>query len=44
MAKSIKLSQKNWIGKSEGAQIKFEVDKNNFKFFLLKKDTIYGAT
>ena len=30
---SIKLSQKNWIGKSEGAEIKFSID-NNFKEYL----------
>ena len=42
---SIKLSQKNWIGKSEGAQIKFEVDKKNFiEVFTTRPDTIYGAT
>jgi len=42
---SIKLSQKNWIGKSEGAQIKFEIDKKNFiEVFTTRPDTIYGAT
>ena len=42
---SIKLSQKNWIGKSDGAQIKFEVDKKNFiEVFTTRPDTIYGAT
>ena len=42
---SIKLSQKNWIGKSEGAQIKFPIDKNNFvEVFTTRPDTIYGAT
>ena len=42
---SIKLSQKNWIGKSEGALIKFEVDKKNFiEIFTTRPDTIYGAT
>ncbi len=42
---SIKLSQKNWIGKSEGAQIKFEVNKKNFvEVFTTRPDTIYGAT
>ena len=42
---SIKLSQKNWIGKSEGAQIKFQVDNKNFiEVFTTRPDTIYGAT
>ena len=42
---SIKLSQKNWIGKSEGAEIFFKV-KNNKKInvFTTRPDTIYGAT
>jgi leucyl-tRNA synthetase len=42
----IKLMQKNWIGKSEGAQIKFKI--SNFKFeievFTTRPDTLYGAT
>ena len=42
---SIKLSQKNWIGKSEGAQIKFPIDKNNYiEVFTTRPDTIFGAT
>ena len=42
---SIKLSQKNWIGKSEGAEINFKVNKENIvKVFTTRPDTIYGAT
>ena len=42
---SIKLSQKNWIGKSTGAEISFPVDnKKNIKVFSTRPDTIYGAT
>tara|TARA_B100001123_G_scaffold179949_1_gene206175 strand:+ start:703 stop:3399 length:2697 start_codon:yes stop_codon:yes gene_type:complete len=42
---SIKISQKNWIGKSEGAEISFEVDKNDkIKVFTTRPDTIFGAT
>ena len=42
---SIKLSQKNWIGKSEGAQIKFPIDKNDYiEVFTTRPDTIFGAT
>jgi leucyl-tRNA synthetase len=38
--------QKNWIGKSVGAEIKFqikEIDKE-IKIFTTRPDTIYGAT
>ena len=42
---SIKLSQKNWIGKSTGAEISFPIDnKKNIKVFSTRPDTIYGAT
>ena len=38
--------QKNWIGKSLGAEIKFEIaGKDNFlNIFTTRPDTIYGAT
>ena len=42
---SIKLSQKNWIGKSEGAEIKFKIDNQHIiKVFTTRPDTIFGAT
>ncbi|MAS38386.1 MAG: leucine--tRNA ligase [Flammeovirgaceae bacterium] len=42
---SIKLSQKNWIGKSTGAEISFPIDnKRNIRVFTTRPDTIYGAT
>ena len=42
---SIKISQKNWIGKSEGAEINFYVNnKDSIKVFTTRPDTIYGAT
>ena len=42
---SIKLSQKNWIGKSEGAEIYFKVKQNKIiNTFTTRPDTIYGAT
>ncbi len=42
---SIKISQKNWIGKSEGAEINFIVNSNNnIKVFTTRPDTIFGAT
>ena len=42
---SIKLSQKNWIGKSEGAEIYFKIKQNKIiNTFTTRPDTIYGAT
>ena len=42
---SIKLSQKNWIGKSTGVEISFEVNSNNsISVFTTRPDTIFGAT
>ena len=41
---SIKLSQKNWIGKSEGAEIKFSIGNNFIEVFTTRPDTIFGAT
>ncbi|MGB9764638.1 MAG: leucine--tRNA ligase [Candidatus Saccharicenans sp.] len=38
--------QKNWIGKSEGASVNFEVPgiKKSIEIFTTRIDTIYGAT
>ena len=38
--------QKNWIGRSEGAEIDFEIAEKNLKItvFTTRPDTIYGAT
>ena len=43
---SIKEVQKNWIGKSEGAEIDFPVkdSQEKIKVFTTRADTIYGAT
>ncbi|MEF3693150.1 MAG: leucine--tRNA ligase [Acholeplasmataceae bacterium] len=42
----LKEMQRNWIGKSLGAMISFEIDGTNTKFdvFTTRPDTIYGAT
>ncbi len=42
----VKLMQKNWIGKSVGCEINFEIDKKNekIKVFTTRPDTIFGAT
>ncbi|GIR73033.1 MAG: hypothetical protein CM15mP75_5450 [Flammeovirgaceae bacterium] len=40
---SIKISQKNWIGKSSGAEISFPVLENQkIDVFTTRPDTIYG--
>lgn len=41
-----KDGQRNWIGKSEGASIRFQVDgsNENFEVFTTRPDTIFGAT
>lgn len=43
---SVKLAQKNWIGKSQGAEIDFVVDESDEKVrvFTTRPDTIFGAT
>ena len=42
-----KLMQKNWIGRSEGGEIQFEVDnedKDVFYVFTTRADTLFGVT
>lgn len=43
---NLKEMQRNWIGKSSGAIINFEVANQNLNFdiFTTRPDTIYGAT
>ena len=42
----VKLMQKNWIGKSVGCEIDFEIvgEKNKIKIFTTRPDTIFGAS
>lgn len=42
----VKAQQRNWIGKSEGAEIEFEVkgEDKKIKVFTTRPDTIFGAT
>lgn len=43
---SIKSMQRNWIGKSQGAEVDFALDGSNkiIKVFTTRPDTIFGAT
>ena len=40
----IKLMQKNWIGKSYGTEILFEIDGKEWPIFTTRPDTIFGVT
>ena len=45
----VKTMQKNWIGKSVGVEINFEILNENLgdreiKIFTTRPDTLYGAT
>jgi len=40
----IKNQQINWIGKSEGAEIVFNIEGKGIKVFTTRPDTIFGAT
>lgn len=43
---SVKLAQKNWIGRSVGAEVDFKVDGSSEKItvFTTRPDTLFGAT
>ncbi len=43
---SVKLAQKNWIGKSKGAEVDFAIEGNAgaIKVFTTRPDTLFGAT
>ena len=42
----IKIQQRNWIGKSEGSEIKFKIKDNDkiIKVFTTRPDTLFGVT
>ncbi|MEZ2717535.1 leucine--tRNA ligase [Niallia circulans] len=43
---SIKEMQRNWIGRSEGAEVTFRIDNHDesFTVFTTRPDTLFGAT
>jgi leucyl-tRNA synthetase len=45
-SEKVKIAQKNWIGRSEGAEIEFKVQglTSNIRVFTTRPDTLFGAT
>lgn len=45
-SESIKTMQRNWIGRSKGAEIDFKIDghQDDIKVFTTRPDTLFGAT
>jgi leucyl-tRNA synthetase len=43
-SETTKTAQRNWIGRSEGAEITFRADDREIRVFTTRPDTIFGAT
>lgn len=43
-SEGIKLLQKNWIGRSEGAEVDFTINGSEVTVFTTRPDTLFGAT
>ncbi|MGD0977330.1 MAG: leucine--tRNA ligase [Minisyncoccia bacterium] len=45
-SEKIKTAQRNWMGKSEGVSIKFQISNDKFQIevFTTRPDTLFGAT
>lgn len=43
---SLKETQRNWIGRSEGAEMRFKIDGSDFEIeiFTTRADTVFGVT
>ncbi|WP_329415062.1 leucine--tRNA ligase [Nocardia vinacea] len=41
---NVKAMQRNWIGRSRGAQVKFDADGQQIEVFTTRPDTLFGST